>query len=314
MLALPPLRQARLAVWGQLHVPDQDAESVRRPLPQPSALAIQTTADPAAQAGLADQILWELLGMTATAQRRPITSHPAFAPLIALWAAAVLGLTIAVLPAAVLERWLAAVGMGELAPLTPSLRAAVGVTAAVLGGLLGHAVTRRLVGDAGRDPRPIYSEIDGDHGDEAQDKPVRRRPLHVREELADGLGDDSQLRTPPPQGELPESPSPILAQRDAPEGFMILTPQPVHPPRPAPDLEGLLEQFDTAFAAFQDREKQRSPLAGQASADQVQAFVAKQTGPKNLPSTPSPIGGLVPDHQAELRAALDKLSRSQRQV
>ena len=252
--------------------------------------------------------------MTAMAQRRPITSHPAFAPLIALWVAAVLGLTVAVLPAAVLERWLAAAGLGELAPLTTALRAAVGVTAALVGGLLGYAITRRLVRYTGRDPRPIYTEGDADYEEETSEAPARRRPLRVREELADGFGDESQvMRDAPPQNELPDPPAPIfVGQQQAAEGFMILTPQPIHPPRPAPDFATLLEQFDSAFTAFQAREGQRrDAIGGHSSTDRVQAFVAQQTGTPELASVASPIGGLVPDHQAELRAALDKLARSQ---
>lgn len=91
---------------------------------------------------------------------------------------------------------------------------------------------------------------------------------------------------------------------------MILTPQPVHPPRPEPDLEELLDQFDSAFEAF----RAGAGAGAGSKADPVQAFVAQQTGvPAPVPSqAASPLGGLVPDHQAELRAALDKLARSHR--
>jgi hypothetical protein len=248
--------------------------------------------------------------MTAKVQR-PITSHPAFATLIALWAAAVLGLTVAVLPAAVLERWLASAGLTDFAPLTASLRAAVGATAAIVGGLLGYALARRLIRYAGRDPRPVYSEADVDYSEYAGEPPLRRRPLHVREELADGFGDESQVMQAPAQEvEIAQSLPPVsAAEKQAGDGFMILTPQPIHPPRPAPDLETLLEQFDSAFAAFKTREERRGAGGNErAGADPVQTFVARQRAAQDR----SPIGGLVPDHQAELRAALDKLAKSQR--
>lgn len=258
--------------------------------------------------------------MTAMARRRPITSHPAFAPLIALWFAALLGLTVAVLPAATLERGLAAAGLGELAPLTLAARVAVGAIAALLGGLVGYALTRRFIQGAGEDPRPLYAEAEPEPYQAAADPLARRRPLRVREELADGLGDESQVvsvsRTIADEGELDAAPPPVFAaQAQAREGFMILTPQPIHPPHPPPDLDALLEQFDSAFAAFQAGEAARTnPASVRPGADPVQAFVAQQTGTPGPSASPSPMGGLVPDHQAELRAALDKLARSQGKV
>lgn len=248
------------------------------------------------------------------ARRRPITSHPAFAPLIALWFAALLGLTIAVLPAAVLEAWLARAGLAGPSPLTPALRVVASALAAALGGLAGYALARRISRSVGDDPRPVYVEAEPEFDEPAGSTPTRR-PLHVREELADGFGDESQVMAPAPAEPEPtatgDAGARVAASREEPDSFMILTPQPIHPPRPAPDLEALLDQFDSAFAAFRAGEGGRAPGASERpGADPVQAFVARQTGAP-APS-PSPMGGLVPDHQAELRAALDKLARSQR--
>ena len=93
---------------------------------------------------------------------------------------------------------------------------------------------------------------------------------------------------------------------------MILSPQPIHPPRPAPDLQALLDEFDNVIASFRDQEASPSPSPSSqaaAASDPVHAFLARQTGAP----APSPLGGRVPDHQAELRAALDKLAQSQRE-
>lgn len=246
------------------------------------------------------------------AQRRPITSHPAFVPLIALWLAALLGLTVAVLPGQAVERALAAAGLTALVPLTPAGRIAACAIAAAIGALAGYALARPFARSNG-DPRPVYAEADPALDEIVSEAPIRR-PLRVREELADGFGDESQVVPPDraPAEPPPEAPRAFAAPAQAQDGFMILTPQPIHPPRPAPDLEALLDQFDTAFSAFRSEEGARSEAAAQRpGADPVQAFVAQQTG---APARdPSPMGGLVPDHQAELRAALDKLARSQRE-
>lgn len=250
------------------------------------------------------------------ARRRPITSHPAFAPLIALWLAALLGLIVAVLPAAVLEGVLVGLGFGALTPLALALRLVLGALAASVGGLIGYALARRHSSRAGDDPRPVYAEAEPEPQELMGEAPARR-PLRVREELADGLGDESQVSSQASAHDPLASPekgsAPFVADAQAPDGFMILTPQPIHPPLPSPDLETLLEQFDSAFAAFRSGEGKQTaaPDSGQ-GADPVQAFVARQTGAPGLSPAPSPMGGLVPDHQAELRAALDKLARSQR--
>lgn len=239
------------------------------------------------------------------ARRRPIAGHPAFAPLIALWFAALFGLTVAVLPAPVLDRILAAAGLGGLVSLTLPVRLAASAVAAAIGALLGYALARPFARRAAGDPRPLYAE--GPEFEDAASEAPARRPLRVREEFGGGFGDDSEVGSAASaHPELPAAPGVVSAQEQ--EGFMILTPQPVHPPRPAPDLDALLDQFDSAFEAF------RAGEGASAQADPVQAFVARQTGaPAAVPGPAvSPLGGLVPDHQAELRAALDKLARSQR--
>lgn len=240
------------------------------------------------------------------AQRRPITTHPAFAPLLALWFAALFGLAVAVLPAPLLERGLAAIGLTEYASLTTAGRVAASGAAALTGLLLGLLLALPLARRGNRDPRPIYAEEEFAAEPFASEESVRR-PLRVREELADDIPSDAAPAedAESPHGPLRKPQDTAIAEAD--EGFMILTPQPVHPPRPAPDLEGLLEQFDSALAAFRSGED-AAPAQRNAGADPVHAFVARQTGTP----APSPLGGRMPDHQAELRAALDKLARAHR--
>ena len=247
------------------------------------------------------------------AQRRPITSHPAFAPFVALWFAALLGLIVAVLPAALLERALAVTGIGALAPLTATGRVLASIGAAVLGGLGGLALGTALARRNGRDPRPIYDEVEALHEPVPPAQPARR-PLRVREELPVGLADDAAAAPvwdrPDPDIATP-APLPSLPAVEAEEGFMILSPQPVHPPLPEPDLDALIAQFDNALAAFRADDHQAQPDAPGGD-DPVHAFVARQTGAPAPAPAPSPLGGHMPDHQAELRAALAKLARAHR--
>ena len=242
--------------------------------------------------------------------RRPIAAHPAFAPLIALWFAALLGLSVAVLPAPALERFLDASGLGAFVPLTLPGRAAASAMGAGIGALLGYALAQPFARRAAGDPRPLYAEAEPPFED-TEEAPAPR-PLRVREEFGGGFGDDSEVSRDE-QAEL-DTDLPNGRDSEAAEGFMILTPQPAHPPRPEADLETLLEKFDTAFEAFRSGGESVSGIS-----DPVQAFVAQQTGAQQtgapsraFASAASPLGGRAPDHQAELRAALGKLARSQR--
>lgn len=239
--------------------------------------------------------------------RRPLTSHPAFAPLIALWFAALLGLAVAVLPTPVLERLLSTTGLDALTPLTSGARLAACAGAGLIGALLGLAMALPLARRGAGDPRPIYA--DEEPFPELTEQPGRvRRPLSVREELEEDFGDVTPHEAPwPAEQPTPEVPAARTAEPD--EGFMILTPQPAHPPRPAPDLDALLDQFDHALASFRAGEGERAaPAPARGRPDPVHAFVERQTGTP----APSPLGGHMPDHQAELRAALDKLAQAQR--
>ena len=259
------------------------------------------------------------------AQRRPISSHPAFAPLLALWFAALLGLGVAVLPAALLARIVAGAGLTAAVPPTTGGRLAISVAAALAGALLGWLLAAPLARRGMRDPRPIYAEpeppiVELVPGESA------RRPLLARHDLPDeapyqasgGMSDEEGwARNDGAEDALPTAPpeEPIHGF-ESEEGFMILSPQPVHPPRPldvtGPDLDALLDQFDNALAAFRSDADEGSPTparGAEAGSDPVHAFVARQTGTP----VPSPLGGRMPDHQAELRAALDKLARTHRE-
>ena len=211
------------------------------------------------------------------AQRRPITGHPAFAPLIALWFAALLGLVVAVLPASLLERALEAAGLAMLVPLTVAGRLIASGAVALLGAALGLGLALPLARRGRRDPRPIYDESEL-HGEDALvEEPIRRRPLHVREELADRDADFAALTVAAAAEE------PRIVEAD--EGFMILTPQPVHPSAGA-GLEGCREA--TMLAGVSHGKASSLPAA-------VGPDGACLRGAPNGASAlaaPSPLGGL----------------------
>ena len=258
------------------------------------------------------------------AQRRPITSHPAFAPLLALWFAALLGLGVAVLPAAVLGRAIESAGLSALVPSTMGGRLAASAAAALAGALLGWALALPLVRRGMHDPRPVYDE---------QEPPVTeplpaeapRRPLLARDDLPDDITEELAERDGwalAGAGKDPSSSAPpreSIAASAAEHELMIIGPPPSYPPRAQSEtdanLAGLLEQFDNAITAFRADPEDNSTdpledprLESEPKTDPVHAFVARQTGTP----APSPLGGRIPDHQAGLRAALGKLARNQR--
>lgn len=205
-------------------------------------------------------------------QPGPISGHPLFGPFLAVWFAALFGLGVAVLPAALIGRALA--GSGIAADPTPG-RIAASAFAAVIGAGLGWGLAHGLRRRGARDPRPFrddYGVIDEDFAP----PPPPRRPLRVHEDLATELGEgagDGSSTAPLDQ---------YLARSSAISGRVGIVPA----------IE--YTQFD--------------PSPPDQEIDPVHAFVSRQTGQRSgsQPARPGP------DHQAELRAALDKLAAQRR--
>lgn len=109
----------------------------------------------------------------------PISAHPAFPLVVALWFAALLGLGSLILPAALIERLITATGLAEFVPAAaPPLgftaRAAIALGGTVLGAVLGLSAARKIARPAPEAPRRRSIK--------AEDHP-RRAPLSPREEL-----------------------------------------------------------------------------------------------------------------------------------
>lgn len=150
-----------------------------------------------------------LLAMTAfdepyekDAAKPPISLHPAFPVIVALWFAALLGLGSLILPVVLLERAVEASGLAALAPAAaPPLgftaRGIVAVAAALSGGIIGIAIARRIAGahrparesrivqlsNGSRRPISIKDEVGGDGVVNGESLPIsRRRALAISQD------------------------------------------------------------------------------------------------------------------------------------
>jgi hypothetical protein len=105
----------------------------------------------------------------------PISAHPAFPAIVALWFAALLGLGSLVLPPILLERFATATGLASLVPaFAPPLgftaRALLALAAALVGVGLGLSIARRVA--RGNMPQP-----------ENRAAKLTKRPISVHDEL-----------------------------------------------------------------------------------------------------------------------------------
>ncbi|HEY6817630.1 MAG TPA: hypothetical protein VI168_19000 [Croceibacterium sp.] len=105
------------------------------------------------------------------ASRPPISLHPAFPAIVALWFAALLGIGSLVLPAALLEKAVTLTGLAE-PPLGFLARGLIALGAAVAGAVAGIAIARRVARAHDERPSRIAKFASG-----------ARRPISVNEEL-----------------------------------------------------------------------------------------------------------------------------------
>jgi hypothetical protein len=112
------------------------------------------------------------------ASRPPISLHPAFPAVVALWFAALLGIGSMVLPVVLLERvvgisGLAALVPGAAPPLGSTARILIALAAATVGALGGLAIARRVAGAHGGERASFASRFASG----------ARRPIDVNEEI-----------------------------------------------------------------------------------------------------------------------------------
>ncbi|ANY18869.1 hypothetical protein A6F68_00334 [Tsuneonella dongtanensis] len=183
-----------------------------------------------------------------TAAKVPVSAHPAFPAIVALWFAALLGIGSLVLPVTLFERLSEASGLSSVflaaqAPLGLTARMAIAGAAAVVGVFIGLALAGRVVAanaprttprrvaaivptaraqdDGAKRPISAHEELglDGiDNGDD-DDAPIRdsipgrRRALSVTDDSARS----EYLESVPLPGHASDEPLPIAGEFDAEE-------------------------------------------------------------------------------------------------
>lgn len=117
--------------------------------------------------------------MAKPATHVPVTAHPLFPAIVALWFAALLGIGMMVLPQALFDRIGVATGIGEIGF---SFRLGFGLVAGLVGALLGYVLARKVAaGPAPAKPRSRATAA-------RASKNEARKPISAMEELgSDGL-------------------------------------------------------------------------------------------------------------------------------
>lgn len=129
----------------------------------------------------------------------PLSAHPAFPPIVALWFGALFGLGSMVMPAVVLETAARLTGLAAIfpqaePPLGATARALIALLATLLGLGAGWLLARRLATaqELARPPRRTRA---------AAPEPAPRRPISAHEELGGhGIDNPAQPQRPPIAG------------------------------------------------------------------------------------------------------------------
>jgi hypothetical protein len=111
----------------------------------------------------------------------PISTHPAFPAIVALWFSALLGLGSLVLPIALLERLVSVTGIASLVPsAAPPLgftaHAGIALAGAIAGAMLGLLLARKIAQAHASEPSARQFSVE---------KPQPRRPISAHDELGE---------------------------------------------------------------------------------------------------------------------------------
>jgi hypothetical protein len=200
--------------------------------------------------------------------KAPISSHPAFPAIVALWFAALLGLGSMVLPVALIERLVSVTRIGAVIPAAePPLgftaRAAIALAASIAGSLGGLSLARKVARSSAPEPRARSFEIGGER---------QCRPISAHEELGDD-GLDSSPPTPLPL--MQKRRSLAMAEDNRPSAYLQAVPLPGQsvddkagwPPSaetaaadPAPVAEADSEPLELATFAMPEEEMSDEPV------------------------------------------------------
>lgn len=130
------------------------------------------------------------------AGKRPISAHPIFPVVVAIWFAALLGLGSLILPVILFEKIFAVTGLASVfpstqAPLGMTARLLIALTAAVLGGVAGMAVARKVTGSQAQPGRSFIQRDSRRHSS-------AKEPINAMEELgSEGFDEPLSARAAP---------------------------------------------------------------------------------------------------------------------
>ncbi|RJY09434.1 hypothetical protein [Aurantiacibacter aquimixticola] len=156
-----------------------------------------------------------------TARKPPVSAHPAFPAVVALWFAALFGVGMMIVPAHVLETLVARTGLAAALPaaappLGDTARIAIASVAALLGAVLGYLAAKRL----GRtNARPVEIEDEADPlGEEVaftfEELPSDEEPMQRPRRRALALTEDER----PAEDPLAQK-APVTEQDEVPVGI-----------------------------------------------------------------------------------------------
>ncbi len=182
--------------------------------------------------------------------RPPVSAHPAFPAIVALWFAALLGIGSMMLPTILLERVVETIGLPSIfeattPPLGFGAKALIALAAAVIGAICGLVIARKVVA---ANAAPAKPRKRGANARRAVDVPAKR-PIVATEELGEeGLGpvaedhamddyddededeEDEFEQGPPLAAPIPGRRRPLSVTDDSgPSDFLVSVPLPGDP-------------------------------------------------------------------------------------
>lgn len=156
------------------------------------------------------------------AAKAPVSAHPAFPAIVALWFAALIGLGSLVLPLSLIERLFVAAGIAALVPaVAPPLgftaHAAIALGGAICGALLGLVLARKVAASQAAERASWRPEA-----------ALRCRPISAHEELGEeGLGASSA-----PSLIAQKRRTLTMAEEDTRSAYLEVAPLPGHASEP----------------------------------------------------------------------------------
>ena len=159
----------------------------------------------------------------------PVSTHPAFPVIVALWFAALLGIGSMVLPIDLFERFAVASGLADLyqaaqPPLGATARIFVAIAAAAIGALAGIIVARRIA--ASNKPKTVTRRAAALRPADDDATPFAKRPISAHEELGAGGLDENVERTAIREPLTGRRRALAVTEESAPSEFLDFAPLP----------------------------------------------------------------------------------------